>query len=54
MKKPLLTFVTNAAQSEAVFGGAELFRQEHGHLLDLRLFCVHDIGEEAISSSTVS
>jgi len=43
--RPLFTFIINAALSEAVLDGVEMFRQQHGRLFDVRLFNVHDVDE---------
>ncbi len=54
MQPPLFVFIINAALSEALATGAALFRERHGHRLDVRIFATHDIEEETVSPRTVA
>lgn len=53
MKKPLALFIINASLTEALLDGIELFRQQNGDCLDVRVFATHDIEEEAVSIRSV-
>ncbi|MCI5180837.1 MAG: hypothetical protein D3911_16255, partial [Candidatus Electrothrix sp. AW3_4] len=48
-KKKIL-FLINAALTGSLADGAELFRQEHGDLLEIRVLATGDLEEEVISS----
>jgi cobaltochelatase CobN len=48
--RPKLLFLINAALTGALADGAELFRQEHGNLFDIRVLAVSDFEEDAVSS----
>jgi cobaltochelatase CobN len=54
MNKPLFVFLINAALTEALLNGVELFRQQHGDRLSVRVFSTHDVEEEAVSPRTVA
>ncbi len=54
MERPLFVFVINAALTESLAAGADLFRERHGPVLDVRMFATHDIEEETVSARTVA
>ncbi len=54
MRKPLVLFIINAALTESLLTGVELFRQHHGDCLDVRVFATDDIEEEAVFKRSVS
>lgn len=54
MKKPLALFIINASLTEALLNGVDLFRQQNGDCLNVRVFATHDIEEEAVGKRSVS
>ena len=54
MKKPLALFIINASLTEALLNGVDLFRQQIGECLNVRVFATHDIEEEAVGKRSVS
>jgi cobaltochelatase CobN len=54
MKKPLALFIINASLTGSLLNGVDLFRQQHGDCLNVRVFATHDIEEEAVSNRSVS
>lgn len=54
MDRPLFVFVINAALTEPLVSGIEMFYQQHGRLFDVRVFATHDIEEETIATRTIA
>lgn len=54
MKKPLVLFIINASLTDALLNGVELFCQQSGNQLNVKLFATHDIEEEVVSTRSVT